>query len=254
MFYIEGQPDIWRVFDMINRVENAAFLNRPSFLDYEHLDKQNLTTIVKACILDISSDFYETITPKAPLDVEMKLGHIGNTTFTTVLSLMCGGKMKPSVRIKNMHTLINFHHNKVEELPEWWKNMFLTDALKDKQYLINVAPKQLDGKAFTHHFCVPLSDTDIFQKTRCSSYLRYFVENASIASSREEFKVLKNNFHEFHVKKMKMLYFEPTCWGDELVSQCWEGEDLKLHCQVLKEGRPVWYSEMQLFSEVYGFT
>ncbi|KAJ8302405.1 hypothetical protein KUTeg_018801 [Tegillarca granosa] len=94
------QPDIWRMFDMMNRVEAAAFHNHLSFLDYASLYKQNYMTIVKACDIEIKSHFYEVTTPKAPLDISVKLVYVGNSTFTTVSEMTCGGKMKASIRLK----------------------------------------------------------------------------------------------------------------------------------------------------------
>lgn len=238
---------------MINRVENAAFLNTASFLDYTSLNKQNLSTIVKACKVEVKKDFYETITPKAPLDVTAKLVHIGNTTFTTVCEMSCGGKMKPSVRIKNMHTLINTIRNEAEEIPDWWRHRFTSDDIEDAKQTLSVLPQQMPESAFLHPFAVPLSDTDISQRTRCSSYVRYFLEVASIASSREHFHNIKKNFHEFHIKSMHMLYFDSTFWGDALTSCCWEDKNpLRLHCNVHKAGRAMWYARMDLYSEVFG--
>jgi hypothetical protein len=67
---------------------------------YNALLKQNYTTIVKACVVDIKKDFYEVVTPKAPVEVSCKLKRVGNTSFTTVVELYCGGKMKPSVALR----------------------------------------------------------------------------------------------------------------------------------------------------------
>ncbi|XP_033754550.1 uncharacterized protein LOC117337603 [Pecten maximus] len=248
-----GQPDIWRVFEMINRVEHAGFYNGAPFLDYTSLNKQNFSSIVKACSLEVKKDFYETLTPKAPLDVTVSLAHIGKTTFTTVCEMSCGGKMKPSVRIKNMHTLMNVARDEVEEIPDWWRNRFGSDEIENiQQHILNITPLPKPETAFLHPFAVPLSDTDISQRTRCSSYVRYFFEVASIASNREHFKSIKN-FHEFHIKSMQMLYFGSTCWGDALTSACWEDKDpLLLHCNVNKGGKPVWYANVDLYSEVFG--
>ncbi|OWF50125.1 uncharacterized protein LOC110450824 [Mizuhopecten yessoensis] len=248
-----GQPDIWRVFDMINRVEHAAFYNGVPFLDYTSLNEHNFGSIVKACTLEVKKDFYETTTPKAPLDVTVKLAHIGRTTFTTVCEMSCGGKMKPSVRIKNMHTLMNLDRQEVEEIPFWWRNRFRSNEMdSDKQHIINITPSPRPETAFLHPFAVPLSDTDISQRTRCSSYVRYFFEVASIASSREHFLSIKN-FNEFHIKSMQMLYFDSTCWGDALTSACWEDtHPLTLHCNVSKGGKPVWYANVDHYSEVFG--
>jgi acyl-CoA thioesterase FadM len=244
------------VFDMMNSVEAAAFYNQDSFIDYNALLKQNYTTIVKACVVDIKKDFYEVVTPKAPVEVSCKLKRVGNTSFTTVVELYCGGKMKPSVALRNVHTIINMHSNTVEAIPEWWIKRFHTgeNSSAEKHQFITPAKKPLE--TFSNVFTVPLSDTDITHKTRCASYFRYFLENASIASHRGYYRNIQTNFHEFHIKKLQMLYLQPSNWGDGLVSESWEDakNPLTLHCQISSQNGlvPIWYGMMDLFSEVYG--
>lgn len=242
------------MFDMMNRVEAAAFHNHQSFLDYASLYKQNYTTIVKACDIEIKSHFYEVTTPKAPLDISVKLVYVGNTTFTTVSEMTCGGKMKPSIRLKNVHTLIHRQKQSVESLPDWWKNRFEIEEAEGKKITpLNIIPVQKPNNTFSHEFAVPLNDTDHTERTRCASYVRYFLENASIASRRDFYKNIKTNFHEFHLKRMAMLYFAPSCWGDVLLAESWDDDDpLTLHCQVSKNQQMVWYGRMEMFSEVFG--
>ncbi|KAK3086632.1 hypothetical protein FSP39_021227, partial [Pinctada imbricata] len=249
-----GQPDVWRVFDMVNRVEHAAFFSHPSFLDYVHLYKQNYATIVKACRIDIKSDFYETVTPKAPLDVSIRLCHVGTSSFMTLGGIACGGSMSPHVTLQNTHTLIHRkENNRVEPLPEWWTNRFKVqpeNLIKPTNVIQGTKPQE----TFQHVFGVPLGDTDSTQMTRCASYLRYFVENASVASKLGFYK-LGTNFHDFHIKQMSLLYIAPSYWGDSLMSETWEDKDdeLSLHCMVSShDHRPVWYAKMTLFSEVFG--
>nr|XP_022345394.1 uncharacterized protein LOC111137955 isoform X2 [Crassostrea virginica] len=252
-----GQPDTWRIFDMVNRIENAAFFNEESFLKYDHLYKAKYISFVKACKYEAKSSFYETTTPKTPLDVSTKLVGVGDSSFTTVSEVACGGDLKPSIRIKNLHTLVQIADRKKTALPQWWKKEFELLLEENKTTsLLNVAPKLKPPHTFCHEFAVPLHDTDFTAHTRCASYLRYFVENSSLASHRGFFKNIKTSFHDFHIKKVTMLYVSPSCWGDSLVSETWEGEaPLTLHCQICKKDRPheiVWYGEMEMFSEVFG--
>ena len=242
------------MFDMVNRVEHAAYFSAPSFLDYVALYKQNYTTIVKACKIDIAQEFYEFVTPKAPLDISIGLCGVGNTSFTTQIGMSCGGSMKPSMRVQNMHTLIHRKENKVEELPEWWMNRFQVPEEKQTDRL-NILHAQKPQDTFSHSFGIPLSDTDISHMTRCASYLRYFIENASIASKHNFYGNVQSNFHEFHLKRMTMLYISPSYWGDWLESETWQDDHpLTLHCQItsLSSKQPVWYAKMELFPEVFG--
>ncbi|XP_063440760.1 uncharacterized protein LOC134721591 [Mytilus trossulus] len=254
-----GQPDIWRVFDMMNTVETAALYNQESFLDYNTLLKQNYSTITKACSVDIKKDFYEVITPKAPVEVSCKLKRVGNTSFTTVVELCCGGKMKPSVSCKNIHTIINVNENSVEQIPEWWRKRYeiKENADEDKNHRAAfINPQEKPTDTFYNEFSVPLSDTDIRHKTRCASYFQYFIENASIASNKQFYRNIQRNFHEFHIKKFNLLYLQTSKWGDGLYSESWEDENnpLILHCQISSQidRIPIWYGQILLFSEAFG--
>ncbi|XP_061163517.1 uncharacterized protein LOC133172605 [Saccostrea echinata] len=252
-----GQPDTWRIFDMVNRIENAAFFNEESFLNYDKLYKSRHISFVKACKYEAKSTFYETTTPKTPLDVSIKLVGVGDSSFSTVSEVACGGDLKPSIRIKNLHTLVNIGERKKVALPHWWKNEFESMLEENKQTsLMNVEPAFKPLSTFRHEFAVPSHDTDFSDHTRCASYLRYFVENSSIASQRGFYKKIKTSFHDFHIKKVTMLYVSPSCWGDSLVSETWEGDaPLTLHCQISKKDTPhvvVWYGKMEMYSEVYG--
>lgn len=252
-----GQPDTWRIFDMVNRIENAAFFNYESFLKYDKLNKSRHISFVKACKYEAKSTFYETTTPKTPLDVSIKLTGVGDSSFTTVSEVACGGDMKPSIRIKNLHTLVHIGERKKVALPRWWKEEF-ESILKENKVtsLINVKPQLKPENTFHHEFSVPRHDTDYSSHTRCASYLRYFTENSSIASHRGFYRNINTSFHDFHIKKVTMLYVSPSCWGDSLVSETWEGDvPLTLHCQISKKDIPhdvVWYGEMEMFSEVFG--
>jgi acyl-CoA thioesterase FadM len=252
-----GQPDTWRIFDMVNRIEYAAFFNDESFLKYDKLYNSRHISFVKACKYEAKSSFYETTTPKTPLDVSIKLTGVGDSSFTTVSEVSCGGDLKPSIRIKNLHTLVQIGERKKVPLPSWWKEEF-QPILKENNVtsLLDVKPQLKPEKTFQHEFSVPRHDTDYSAHTRCASYLRYFMENSSIASHRGVYRNINTSFHDFHIKKVTMLYVSPSCWGDSLVSETWEGEvPLTLHCQIRKKDTPhdvVWYGEMEMFSEVFG--
>lgn len=249
-----GLPDIWRMYDMISRVEFAAFFhNDSSFLDYASLLGNNVMTIMKAVRMDIRSSFYETTTPKAPLGISMKLSHIGDHSFMTTAGMLCGGKMKPSIYLRNVHAVVSADKLKTCSLPEWWlqkheKN--LTEPVKP--YLID--PPAVPSKTYDHIFTVPLIDADVHGRTRCASYVRYFIENASIASWKDFYPQTSTKFHNYCISRISMLYFGPSTWGDTLISKTWE-DDIKpytLHCNIIKDGKPVWYGCFEFHPEIFG--
>ncbi|WAR11717.1 hypothetical protein MAR_025897 [Mya arenaria] len=247
-----GQPNMVRMFDIMSHVETAAFGNNPSFLDYIGMRQQNLRVFIKACVMEIDSLFYETTTPKAPLDSRVTLANVGNRTFTTLNELYCSGKLKPSIRTRSVYAVVNKKTGKIEELPEWWKSRFVPLQSKPNSKLI-VDSEQKRDTIHSKTFMVPLNDTDHNERTRCASYLRYFTENISIASRNEALEHIKSSFHEFHIKKLEMLYYGATGWGDTLTSETWQTDNpLQINCQVSKEGIPMWFGKLELHEKVFG--
>ncbi|KAL4234946.1 hypothetical protein ACF0H5_006588 [Mactra antiquata] len=247
-----GQPNMVTVFDMMSHVETAALGNQKSFLDYLALRQKNLRIYVKACVMDIHSNFYETTTPKAPLDIQVKLTNIGNTTITTTNELYCGGKLNPSIRTRSVYALINKKTNEAESVPEWWRSRF-SPLITSSENKLMVMPSKKVEPAHVNHVTIPLHDTDHNERTRCASYLRYFTENTSIASRKEKLKHIQSTFHEFHIKRMSMLYWGPTQWGDSLLSETWqENNPRTIMCQISKDNHPVWFGKMELHDSVFG--
>lgn len=242
------------MFDIMSHVETAAFGNEPSFIDYLAIRNQNLRIFVKASVMEIGSDFYETTTPKAPLDVNVRLYDIGNTTFTVVNELSCGGKLKPSIRTRSVYAVINKKTGKIEPTPDWWRRRFVPLAECKSQNKQLISPVEKSGPTYRSEFTIPLNDTDHNERTRCSSYLNYFNESTSVASRKELLKHIKSSFHEFHVKRLSMLYFGPTGWGDTLTAETWQSElPLQILCEIRKDNVPVWFGKMDLHERVYGF-
>ncbi|XP_052831340.1 uncharacterized protein LOC106879066 isoform X1 [Octopus bimaculoides] len=249
-----GLPDVWRIYDMISRVEFASFFHHESsFLDYKFLLENNITTIIKAVRMDIRSGFFETTTPKAPLGISLKLSHINDNSLMTTCGMICGGKMKPSIIVKNVHAVVKADTAKSCNLPDWWlvkhkKN--LTDPVKP--YLIK--PQEVPAETHNHVFTVPLTDVDALSRTRCSSYVRYFAENASIASLKDFYPQISTKFHNYCISRMSMLYFGPTTWGDVLVSKTWEDatNPYTLHCNISKDSLLQWYGCFEFHPEIFG--
>ncbi|KAH3770483.1 uncharacterized protein LOC127845427 [Dreissena polymorpha] len=247
-----GQPNIVKVFDIMSHVETAAFGYDPSFLDYLAIRQQNLRIFVKALVMEIDSSFYETTTPKAPLDTRVQLHDVGNRTFTTLNEIYCGGKLRPSIRSRSVYAIVNKNTSIIEPLPDWWKNRFEGHIVSKPKKLLVEAVKKC-APIHKNTFIVPLGDTDHNERTRCASYLRYFTENTSIASRLALLKHLKSSFYEFHIKRLSMLYYGPTSWGDQLTSETWQGDNpLQIMCEISKEGVPTWFGIMELHENVFG--
>lgn len=240
------------VFDIISNVETAAVGLEHSFLDYTTLRRQDFRHYIKACVMEINSSFYEMTTPKAPLDIRIKLSSIGKTSFTTFSELSCGGKMSPSITMENVHCLVHKPTASIHELPQWWIDRF-SPNLKNPNAKLEVTPAIKPSSSFPTSVLVPLSDTDHNERTRCASYLRYFMDNTSVASRKAVYEHIKSTFHEFHIKRLSMYYYRASFWGDTLQAETWQIDSpLKIHCLISSNSAPIWYGKMELHEKVFG--
>ena len=244
---------------MMGRVEFASFFNEYPFLNYTALYSQGLGSITKAVTLEVKSHFYELTTPKSPLDMSMKLIHIGKSSFTVLTELSCGGRQKPSIKVKSLYVLFNRKDGSKQLVPDWWREHFQkhienTNDNNNNNRPLHITPLKKPDDTFSHEFTVPLVDADVRLRTRCASYVRYFLDNASVASYKDFYSNISMSFHEFHIKKMTMLYCAPSSWGDTLTAETWEDpkDVLTLHCEVNDKGRIRWYGSMTFHSEIFG--
>lgn len=242
------------VFDIISHVETAAVGQEPSFLDYLKLRSQDFRQYIKACVMEINSDFYEALTPKAPLDITISLTCVGKSSYTTLSELSCGGKMEPSIRVQNKHILVHKPTANIQELPDWWKKRY-SNKLNYLTPRFEIVPVDKPRNTFPTSVLVPLSDTDHNERTRCASYLRYFMDNTSVASRRGFYKHIRSAFDTFHIKTLSMYYYRATFWGDSLKSETWQMDydsPHNIHCLISSNSAPIWYGKMELHDSVFG--
>ena len=240
------------VFDIISHVETAAVGQEPAFVDYLKLRSQDLRQYIKACVMDIHSDFYEVTTPKAPLDITITLTSAGKSSYTTLSKLSCGGRMAPTITVENKHILVHKPTASIRELPDWWKKLYANDLTNHRPKL-EVIPATKPDFSFPTSVLVPLSDTDHNERTRCASYLRYFMDNTSVASRTGFYEHIKSTFHSFHIKRLSMYYYHASFWGDDLKAETWQMNDPhNIHCLISRSSAPIWYGKMELHESVFG--
>nr|KAG5696603.1 hypothetical protein BaRGS_034064 [Batillaria attramentaria] len=197
----------------------------------------------------IGSHFYEVTTPKAPIQLKLNVIGIADTSFTTCISMMVGGRLKPSIIIKNLNSVLHRESGLVEQVPMWWRTHFSNYLPKFPEKPVILNPPEVVGQTFSHHLTVPYSDTDTSGKTRHPMYMRYFFDNMSIASNRGFYRKFTDT-HEHQVRRMFMVSYGTSQWGDALTVETFENpeeEDLKVHCFVGKNGQIQWYGCIEFF-------
>ncbi|XP_076469853.1 uncharacterized protein LOC143300180 [Babylonia areolata] len=246
-----GQPSMWRLLNMIGRAEHAAFYNSDPFLKYTKLTTQGISSSSAEITMEIGKHFYEVTTPKSPVQVKLNIIGISNTTFTTCMSVMVGGRLKPSVQVKSLNVLRHRESGLLEQVPQWWRDHFSSFLPEFPEKPAVTHPPNDCGQTFIHHLTVPFSDTDTSGYTRHPSYLRYLFDNMSIASHRNFYdKFSADRANDYKVRRLSMVAYGTSQFGDGLMVETFENlseKDLRLHCFIGKNGAAVWYGCVDFF-------
>ncbi|CAL1529116.1 unnamed protein product [Lymnaea stagnalis] len=245
-----GQPDLHRLMNIIGRVEHAAlYENMNSFLDYQNLNRKGIGSYTRAIVMEIRRHFYETTTPKSPIQVSLRLTGMMDTMYTVRSSATFGGRQRASIMVKSCNSLVHRESGLTEQIPDWWRLKFLRLLPEMPDNYRPVQPPDSVGKTFSHNVLVPLRDTDTSGRTRHPSYTRYFQDNISIAASHNFYPNLANMLHDYYVMRISVVHFSPSVWGDSLVVETFQDpkDELKLHCFISKDGSIKWYGCLEYY-------
>ncbi|RUS68668.1 hypothetical protein EGW08_023569 [Elysia chlorotica] len=249
-----GQPDLQRLMNIMGRVEHAAMYNTTNpFLDYQSLSRKGIGSYSKGLIMEIRRHFYETTTPKSPMQISLKLTGMMDTMYTIRTSATFGGRQKASIMMKSCNTLVHRESGLTEQIPDWFREKFLHLLPEIPDNYRPVEPPNCIGKTFSHHVVVPLRDTDSSGRTRHPSYVRYFTDNISIAANKNFYPALANMLHDYYTMRLSVVHFSPSVWGDSLLVETFQDpkDELKLHCFVCKNGNINWYGCLEFYEVMF---
>lgn len=185
--------------------------------------------------------------------VSLSLTGMMETMFTIHSSATFGGRQRASIMLKTCSKLVHRESGLEEKIPAWWRAKFLPLLPKSPDNYKPVDPPDFIGKTFSHHVVVPLQDTDSSGRTRHPSYARYFFDNISIAANKNFYLQFSNKLHEHFVRRISMVHFEPTLWGDSLTVETFSDpdDDMMIHCFVSKGGMMCWYGCLEYYKYLY---
>ncbi|CAG5123279.1 unnamed protein product [Candidula unifasciata] len=244
-----GQPDLHRLMNIIDRVEHAALYDHTlSFLDYHNLSKRGIGSYNKGIVMEIRRHFYEITTPKSPIQISLKLTGMMGTMFTVCSSATFGGRQRASIMLKSCNSLVHRESGLSEHIPEWWALKFLRLLPEVPDNYRPVQPPDSVGKTFSYHVVVTLRDTDTNGKTQHASYIRFFIDNVSIAASQNFYSNL-TKIHDYYTMRISAIHFSPSVWGDSLAIETFQDptDELKIHCFINKEGVIKWYGCLEYY-------
>lgn len=187
------------------------------------------------------------------MQVKLNVIGISDSSFTTCMSVMVGGRLKPSIQVKSLNILRHRESGLIEQVPGWWRQQFSSFLPKFPEKPPVSNPPEEMGRTFAHHLTVPFSDTDTSGHTRHPMYLRYLFDNMSIATNRYFYKKFTGDLGQYLVRKVSLISYGSTQFGDAVTVETFENpqeEELRLHCFIGKNGIIQWYGCIEFFPKV----
>ena len=179
----------------------------------------------------------------------MKLTGFLDTMYTVRTSATFGGRQKASIMLRSCNSLVHRESGLKEKIPDWWRVKFLRHLPGSHDIYRPIEPPDYVGKTFEHKIVVPLRDTDTSGRLHHPSFVKYFIDNISIAAHRNFFPTLTNRNLDFCIKRLSMVHLSPTVIGDELCVESFVDPQYKsmIHCLVSKDDTLTWYGCLEYY-------
>ena len=179
----------------------------------------------------------------------MKLTGFLDSMWTLRTCASFGGRRRASIMVKSCNTLVHRESGLKENIPDWWKMKFITQLPDVHDNYRCIQPPNFVGKSYKYDLVVPLGDTDTSGRTRHASYVKYFIDNITIASHRNFFSILSTTIQDFIIKRLSMVHLSPTLIGDTLTVECFVDpqDEMMIHCFVSKDDLISWYGCLEYY-------
>ncbi|KAK7495671.1 hypothetical protein BaRGS_00013118 [Batillaria attramentaria] len=186
---------------------------------------------------------YDPQVSKWPLEVEVRPGHIGNTSLSTVSTITSPSDKQSGELYSQIAQVVLV--DKVTRRPtpvaDEWRRLYLPHCVRGEQPLI--IPRQqvpTDGAASVYQVKVSWSDTDNYNHTNFASYPRFALDAIHDALSQG---LLPESLSEKDiaagVAEVKISYIGEAVEGDMLQVHVWcpEKTERTVVCSMNKEGQ-----------------
>ncbi|KAL3835940.1 hypothetical protein ACJMK2_021401 [Sinanodonta woodiana] len=243
------RPCVWKVMKVIGAARYFAHHIRlddtgRTFRDYGKLTDGQLTFLV-ASELVFTPDLYDINVPKTPLIIKVQGGHIGNTSYNSV-STMLSRDNKFLCSNVNQVVLINKDTRRPMPLPDWWKSKYSKSAVDKRPVRFEKEVRPDKTSSFQIH--VVWSDTDNNNHTNYASYIRYAIDAAHFISKQGEIDEIKDMLNN-GISKLEILHLGESTEGDILDIFMWavQSTQNKLIVQMDKGDNTVFQCCMHYF-------
>jgi acyl-CoA thioesterase FadM len=222
----------WSVIRMVECSRAAAFgipeNSTESFIDAAKLYDTHLFFIVSTSTV-ILPELYDMSVKKSPLELNVALDFIGNTTFKLKTTISTENASVPLCVNHTQSVCVNKETRRPNPLPEWWKKKYsgiIGEPLKIP--LLNSPPE--NGQFSDHSFQVLTSDVDPYMHMNWSNYIKHCYDAFVLSEFRKNpGSGIENLFR--NVKQFSVNFIKEASFGDNIDIRFWQDADnSNLYC------------------------
>lgn len=249
---ISGTPAIWKLMKFMEGSRFFAHhaLSSPgenNFVEYDVLTKDRMTFMGSTEFL-INKAMYDRSVLKCPLDVKLRLHHVGKSSLSTQAKVFV--HQSDNVLLSNINQVVSIDplSRKPMPLPDWWKTKYAGMASGGEPMVIQ-SESRPDG-ATVYDVPISWSDTDFYEHTNWTSYVKYCIDAANACCIKGQLRqISKETVKESQVKTLRVRYSGESILGDTLKIYAWETPELpnSIKFQVYKETSPICFVFIEYF-------
>jgi len=201
----------------------VAHAERPSesFLDARKLLENNLFFIATAN-LEMNPELYNYSKPKYPLLVTKELDYVGTSSMNITSYLQQSDLKFPYAICKVQTVLANSKTRKPTPFPDWWRKKYETSAIGGTSLKMKPLPEV--ENVDVHHCPMTVfdRDTDSYNHTNWTSYIRYCADACSLMAMKNLYKNVDRQTINNGCKQVEISFRKESVLGDILDVVSWE--------------------------------
>ena len=205
--------------------------------------------VMFAQTFSITQDAYTKFALNFPIDFESSIVAYGRTSVVRQVTLADGetGRVFGTnlQKVVNMDKTSRTSSDLTPQMLDKYREMVKKNS--NDVFPQIIPPVIPSDNVFTTSITVRHSDMDFIFHNNQASYMRYALDCASEAASKNVFTVIKHDICLYHALDSRTLHMSESFSGDKLTIKAWEDDSdpHRLHFMMFKEDAEVYYSNIE---------
>ncbi|KAL3837188.1 hypothetical protein ACJMK2_022559 [Sinanodonta woodiana] len=229
----ECRVEPWNILALFESCRAFTFWPMPhtsnpdeAWLDSSALYRDNSFFIVGTTV-KVDPEFNNVESPKFPLFVDCQLEYVGTSSKGISYSLFHQKRVRPYVVCEIQDVLVNTKTRKPVPYPDWWKEKYANFCKVKPAAPVLVSGRPKERCLVTNHVKVALRDTDTYNHTNWTSYVRFcynaLYENVFESRYSRPLTPLITG----GLKHLSAAFKKESLARDILIVESWENQEAK---------------------------